>query len=246
MHLLAKYRYLTVFFITVILFVLAFVLSDSLSDRKISELREIQEKISLDILSTETRYALLGASSCDHVIANSTFEQGLNEELNDLARRVKFMENELGITNENVLQIKKQYNLLQIKDYLLRKELHDRCGDEIVSVLYFHDLECKECRRQSIVLDELAVLYPEIRIYWLDKDLRTPAMDTLVSMFDVKETPALIVNDEVYEGFQSLSEVESAFPELKKLREEKEKALLKDQATTEDDDAENKTEPDAN
>ena len=101
-----KNPYIIVFAITVFLFILAFLISDKFSNSKINQIKEIQSKISLDILSIETRYALLGNSSCKHVISNKTFEKGLNEELNNLARRVKFMENELGSKNTNVLQIK--------------------------------------------------------------------------------------------------------------------------------------------
>jgi hypothetical protein len=207
-----KNPYIIVFAITVFLFILAFLISDKFSNSKINQIKEIQSKISLDILSIETRYALLGNSSCKHVISNKTFEKGLNEELNNLARRVKFMENELGSKNTNVLQIKQQYNLLQIKDYLLRQDLNERCGEEIVSVLYFHELDCRDCRTQSSVLDELVERYPEVRIYWLDRDLRTPAMETLVSMFSVDEVPAIIVNDKLTGGLIDLETLEGMLP----------------------------------
>jgi hypothetical protein len=208
-----KNRYITVFVITIVLFFIAFLLSDKLSNTKINKLKQIQDKISLDILSIETRYSLLENSSCEHVIANQTFEQGLNEELNNLARRVKFMESELGSRNVNVLQIKQQYNLIQIKDYLLRQDLNGRCGEEIVSILYFHESDCRDCQNQSIVLDEVAARYPEVRIYWLDRDLETPAMETLVSMFGVDSAPAVIVNGELTEGLLTVTAIEEKLPE---------------------------------
>jgi glutaredoxin len=207
-----KKPYIIVFLITVALFALAFLLSDKLSNTKINQLREIQDKISLDILSIETRYALLGTSSCQHVISNETFEKGLNEELNNLAKRVKFMESELGSENGNVLRIKQQYNLLQIKDYLLRQDLNTRCGEEIISILYFHESDCRDCQTQSAVLDELADRYPEVRIYWLDRDLQTPAMETLVSMFEVENSPSIILNGELVEGLQSIADFEDELP----------------------------------
>jgi len=209
---LDKNRYIIVFVITLILFAFAFLLSDKFSNTKIDKLKEIQEKISLDILSIETRYSLLGSSSCQHVIENQNFEQGLNEELSNLAKRVKFMESELGPKNTHVIQIKQQYNLLQIKDYILRQELNTRCGGEVLSILYFHAVDCEACKNQSIVLDELSVRYPEVRIYWLDRDLKTPAMETLVSMFGVTQSPAILVDDVLVKGFQSVDMLEKQLP----------------------------------
>jgi len=208
------YHYAIVFFVTLGLFILAFFLSDKASNARISQIQEIQDKISLDILSIETRYALLGNSSCDHVVSNENFERELNEELNNLARRVKFMESDLGPENLNLLAIKQQYNLLQIKDYLLRQELNERCGEEVVSLLYFHEQLCRDCRRQTVVLDEIGARYPEIRIYWLDRDLQTPAMQTLISIFDIPESPSIMVNDTVHTGLFSLTDVEKMLPNM--------------------------------
>jgi glutaredoxin len=206
------YHYAIVFLVTLGLFVLAFFLSDRVSNARISQIQEIQNKISLDILSIETRYALLGNSSCDHVVSNENFERELNEELNNLARRVKFMESDLGSRNPNLFAIKQQYNLLQIKDYLLRQELNERCGEEIVSLLYFHEQSCRDCRRQTVVLDEIGIRYPEVRIYWLDRDLDTPAMQTLVSIFGVSKSPAVMIGGVVHTGLFSLAEIEEMLP----------------------------------
>lgn len=226
----SKKPYIIVFFITLALFAIAFLLSDKLSNTKINQLKEIQDKISLDILSIETRYALLGNSSCQHVIANENFETGLNEELNNLARRVKFLESELGANSSKVRDIKQQYNLLQIKDYLLRQDLNQRCGEEIVSILYFHESDCKDCQTQSAVLDVLAERYPSVRIYWLDRDLDTPAMDTLVSIFGVEHAPSVIVGENLIEGLVSLDKIEALLP--KDLRDAYLQSLDKDSATS--------------
>lgn len=214
-------KYVVTFIIVSILFLSAFYLSSQLADRKIDEVRAIQDKIALDILSTETRFSLLGSSSCQHVKYSDEFETGLNIELGETARRVKFMENELGYDNPQVLQIRDQYALLQIKDYILRKQLSERCGDNIETILYFYGPECTGCKEQSIVLDEIAKRYPEIRIYWFDKNSKTPAMTTLISMFSVKDIPAVVVKEKYLSGLQSLEDIEKLLPEyVKKLKED--------------------------
>lgn len=217
-------RYLIVFIITLSVFMIAFWLSAVFSNNKISQLREIQEQIAIDILSTETRYALLEKTSCDHSVSNLEEEQGLSRELNDLARRLKFMESQLGSTDEDVLFIKKYYSLLQVKDYLLMEELSDRCGEELFTILYFHEGDCDDCQKQSLVLDELVEEYPETRVYWFDKDINTPAVQTMLSIFNIKQGPTLVIDGQTYEGFLTFEEIKQvapeAFPEPEVVEEE--------------------------
>lgn len=201
-------RYIITFFIVLFLFIIAFYLSSKLANRKIDEVRAIQDKISTDILSTETRFNLLSSSSCENIKLNDDFETGLNIELSEMARRVKFMENQLGYDDVEVTIIRDQYALLQIKDYLLKKQLSERCKENIETILYFYGPDCSDCKKQSIVLDEINVKYPQIRIYWFDIDSKTPAMKTLLSIFSVKDIPAVVVRDKYYSGFQSLENIE--------------------------------------
>ena len=106
-----------------------------------------------------------------------------------------------------------QYILLQIKDYILHKQLAERCSDTITTILYFHDLDCAECKEQSIVLDEIHKRYPMIRIYWFDISGDNPALDTLLSMFQIQKTPSLVIGDKKYESFYSLDALEALIPD---------------------------------
>lgn len=214
-------RYIISFVITVVFFAIAFYLSGQLAQKKIDQVRVIQDKISTDILSTETRFILLGSSSCEHITSSEEFETGLTDELSEMARRVKFMENQLGADDERVILIKNQYSLFQIKDYLLHRQLTERCGETIPTILYFHSLDCENCREQSIVLDEIHNKYPSVRIYWLETDGITPALKTLISMFDIKKTPTIVVGDKTYEDFQSIDILSKIFDDLEKARQKK-------------------------
>jgi len=206
-------RYLVVFLITAVVFVLAFWMSSIFSNNKITQLRKIQEQIAIDILSTETRYSLLEKTSCVHSVSSLEVEQGLSRELNDLARRLKFMESQLGAEDEDVLFIKKYYSLLQVKDYLLMEELGKRCGESLFTILYFHQGDCDDCQKQSLVLDELVSQYPETRVYWFDKDVNTPAVQTMLSIFGIKQGPTMVINDKTYQGFFTFEEIRQIAPE---------------------------------
>lgn len=214
-------RYIYTFIITLIIFTFSLWLSNRFNDQKIDQLRDIGSQISLDILSAETRFSLLQKTSCEHIIDQSSSTIGFNTELQDLASRIKFMENQLGYLNPDVIALKKNYALLQIKDYLLNKEYHDRCKQNVVSILYFHDANCKECSNQSIILDKIISDYPEIRVYYFDLTTNTPALATLASVFKVMNTPSLVINDKIYAGFQDLAKVESYIPEIKQWKRDR-------------------------
>lgn len=215
-------RYIKVFIITGIIFSFTFWLSNELSSSKVREVRDLEDQIALNILSTETRYSLLANSSCEHIGTDNNEAIGLNSELNDMVHRVKFMASQLGADNEKVISLKKYYTLLQIKDYLLTKELYNRCGTHIVSILYLYQDGCAECVKQSIILDDLAKTYPEIRVYWIDKDLQTPALDTLISILGIKKTPSIVIRNKVYDSLQTTSDIESHIPQIAKWKKEAE------------------------
>ncbi|MEN9604412.1 MAG: hypothetical protein RJB39_97 [Candidatus Parcubacteria bacterium] len=217
-------RYIYTFIITLIIFTFSLWLSNRFNDEKINTLRDIGSQISLDILSAETRFSLLQKTSCEHIIDQASSTIGFNTELQDLAARIKFMENQLGYQNPDVVALKKNYTLLQIKDYLLNKEYHDRCKQDVVSILYFHGLDCKACSDQSIILDKIISDYPEIRVYYFDINTNTPALATLSSVFKVTSTPSLVINDKIHPGFQSVAKVESYIPEIKQWKKDKIKA----------------------
>lgn len=225
-------RYIYTFIITLIIFFFSLWLSNTFSNKKIESLRDLESQISLNILSVETRFSLLQKTSCEHIVSNKDSDAGFNKDLNDLALKVKSLENQLGYFNQDVLSLKKYYSLLQIKDYLLMKEYHDRCKQNTVSILYFHDVDCVECSKQSIILDKIVEEYPEIRVYYFDKTTNTPALDTLSSIFKVQTSPALVINDKMYLGYQDLAKVESYIPEIKVWKKEKEKLASSTTATT--------------
>ncbi len=227
-------RYIFVFIITLAIFVFAIWLSENISNRKIQQLNSIQESIAINILSSETQFALLSELSCKDVSAST-----LSGELNTLSEKIDFSEKNLGNEAE-IIQLKKYYSLLEIKDYLLMQKITERCDQKLFSILYFYTTatNCSECVKQSFVLTSLREKYPELRVYSFDYNLDLSALDALVAIFKIEDTklPALIIGDTKTTGFRSIEEIEEMLPELVKIREEREAAALEaetaDSATT--------------
>ena len=106
-HSWKKYAY--TFFITAAIFATAILASNYFSQKKINEIKNIESRISVDILASETQFSLLSELSCKD-IGNSF----LSQELAILGDKLAYTEQNRGSDNEEVLNLKKYYSLLQI------------------------------------------------------------------------------------------------------------------------------------
>ncbi|TSC69999.1 MAG: Uncharacterized protein CEO12_622 [Parcubacteria group bacterium Gr01-1014_46] len=211
-------KYVFSFVITALIFATAIYLSNYFGQKKIDEIRNIQDKISIDILSSETQFSLLEQSSCKDIGTGS-----LSTELSSLEAKLTYTENQRGTEDPEVQTLKRYYSLLEIKDYLLMNKISEKCKKTPLSIIYFYSNNdnCEDCEREGFVLTRLRETYPELRVYSFDYDMDLSAVKTLISINKVKnELPAIVIKGEVYYGFQSIEELEKAVPELIKLKVE--------------------------
>jgi regulator of replication initiation timing len=213
-----KYRYLIAFAITSALFGTAFYISSQINDARIENVAAMQENMAIDILSLETQFDLLQERSCTDIRENSV----LSTELSKIQSRLGYTEAQLGSDDARVLQLKRQYSLLQIKDYLLMKRVSQKCGLRPIFLLYFYsnkDKACSECEKQGYVLTALSEKYPELRVYSFDANLDLSALQTLanLSTIDRATLPALVIQNTAYSGYKTVEEIEKLFPALEKL-----------------------------
>ena len=151
----------------------------------------------------------------------------LSDELNNLASRLSVAEDNLGTGNPQVQLLKKQYSLLEIKDYLLMQQVSQKCKNfKPVYILYFYSNtgNCTDCARLAEVLTYLRTTYPGLRVYSFDYNLDLPALKTLISLRKIHidlpggALPAMVINNRapVY-GFKNLQDLQKLVPELKTL-----------------------------
>lgn len=212
-------KYILAFVITAAIFGTAFYIAARLDAQRVADIRATQDAISTDLLSSETQFELLGNLDCSTISQNPV----LSEELNDLASKLSVAEQNLGTNNAEVVQLKKQYSLFEIKDYLLMREISGKCGNfKPVYILYFYSNagDCQDCSRAGDVLTYLRETYPGLRVYSFDYNLDLSALRTLESLRGVKSgsLPAFVINNRAPAyGFKSLSDMEKLIPELKNL-----------------------------
>jgi len=74
-----------------------------------------------------------------------------------------------------------------------------------------------------LVLTALRDKYPELRVYSFDFSTDLSAVRSMLDIFKIEDTklPALVIDDNVLTGFQSVEELESRIKESFKLQETK-------------------------
>lgn len=205
-------KYLLVLLLTGLVFSLGFWLSYDLNRLKLSQVESLRQDLQLDVLSAEIQFSLLSANVCQHIDSSA-----LTEELYFIGQRLDYTEGALGSDNPEVIRLKKQYSLLEIKQWQLTKEAQEKCGAQLIPVLYFYSSQknCPSCGQQGYVLTYLRDKYPFLRIYSFDYNLDLSALQTLKSLYSLeKELPIVIVGDQPYYGFRNREEIEKILPEV--------------------------------
>jgi hypothetical protein len=183
-----------------------------LDRQRLAELTAIQSQLATDTLSIETQFSLLENAPCEDLAAGTQ----LSQEVSALGDRLAGAEERLGNTNKQVIDLKRQYTLLQIRDYLLTQQLAKTCKITPPVALYFYSNvpgSCTDCERASYALSYLRQTYPTLHVYSFDYDLELGALKTLIAVQKVQpEFPAFVINGSRSYGFSTLEEFESRFP----------------------------------
>jgi hypothetical protein len=203
--------YIFTLIVTLVIFVLAFLISIHFTQIKTENLRMTEDKIAVDILALETQYQLLSDSSC------KTFDpSGLREQLDTLSSKLEFIEGQVGTSDPGLIRLRNYYSLLEIRHYLLSKRMSEECNTNKIFILYFYATkDCPQCQIQHYFIRAMRDRYREVEAYTFDYHLDLPAVRTLITLHDIPpEPPILDINGKVYNGFKSLEEIEAVVKPL--------------------------------
>lgn len=209
--------YAVALLITALIFATALYASNYFSNLRVADVRATQDNISTDILSLQTQFDLLSEHSCGNIAENTI----LPSELSSLGNQLSYMESQGAGTADEVTRLKSLYSVLEIKDYLLMQQIAAKCGLKPVFILYFYSNtgNCPDCEKQGYVLTSLSEQYPQLRVYSFDYNLQVGALQTLISIDDVRgQLPALVVSGKVHYGFQSVQDIQKILPQLATLQ----------------------------
>jgi thiol-disulfide isomerase/thioredoxin len=203
-------RYVMAFILSAMIFLSGFLVSNFLTSKKLESLNTIESNISLNILSLETQFEILKEAPCE--TENNTL---LTKEISDLADKLSILENN-GENIDRIIDAKKRYSLLLVKDYLLSQRLSSECGVKPTFVIYFYKNaeDCPDCVKTGAALSALRAEYERMRVYAFDYNLDLPIIKTLASVYNVQPNlPAVVINKKTYYGLVNKESIDALLPQ---------------------------------
>ena len=162
-----------------------------------SNLKDMQlEQTFIETLSDEQRCIFSSIS------LNDLFSQ-LSYYWSKLPYRIEEYEkyNEL---SEEYKTLKKQYAHVSIRTWILARSQYKKCNINLIHGLYFYSADCEECVKQGEQIDILGRNIKqqgaEIIMFPIDFYLKEPIVENLKKYYNIKSTPAIVINDKVLQG----------------------------------------------
>lgn len=126
-----------------------------------------------------------------------------DSETYDLGQKIGYMEDRGQVEP----QVKANYMMLELRDYLLLQRINKRCNMTSDVVLYFlSSADCASCRQQG---DEItrARQGTSVRVYSFDAAINSTAISALQLSYNVTMYPTLIINGKKFSGLMAAKDI---------------------------------------
>ncbi len=202
--------YLNAAVLTIILYVLGiftgFFLYKSQMEETSKELETLRVK--LENLQLENMYLTTnqGSLSCKFLsVSLKNLEKKIMEFSKRLPRRLESYE-KYGKVNSEYEKLKRDYMLLSLRTWILASSIKDRCGRDIIPILYFYSKDCDTCVKQGEELDKIRS-DPRVMIFVVDYNLDEPIVKIIEDSYNVTTVPSLIIDEKLVSGFRNATEL---------------------------------------
>lgn len=199
-------RYLAALAITIVIFLLGFLLGGFTSEQKLQRVYDLEHDIRVESLGNELLLTLITSDLCTNI--NFTT---YTSELRSLAQKLTYMESLYGFDAPQVKNLKNYYTLLMIRHWIIMERANAECGFNRPSVLYFYtNYGCEDCEDQGLVLSAVHRDNPVFNTYSFEYELDNPALRFLKERYHISadRLPTLVINGETVYGFQTREAIE--------------------------------------
>ncbi|MBN2421554.1 hypothetical protein JXB27_04715 [Candidatus Woesearchaeota archaeon] len=201
---LHKAKLIAALSLTVLIFLMIIVTNNYFNEMRMNEVKKIYNDIKMDAMNAEAQYEILSENPC----LMMSFDP-ISSELFELGNKLTDMETTLGKTNEQVLDMKKYYSILEARHWLFVKKVSKQCNSSATPILFFYsNLEdCPDCESQGFVLNYVRKTIPNTQIYSFDVNLDSGAVSALKANYNVTEVPSIVIKEQKYTGFRDSDSV---------------------------------------
>lgn len=195
-------RYLSAFAITIVIFLLGFIVSSLVNEARLQKVYDLENDIRVQSLGNELVYKLISTDLCDNINLSS-----YTLELTKLGKKLTYMESVYGYDSPQVKNLKEYYSLLLVRHWIINQQASEECNISKSNVLFFYTNvgDCEDCNSQGMVLTNIHAKYPIFDTYSFEFTEETPTIMFLREKYDLNlyRLPTLVINDKVFYGFQS-------------------------------------------
>lgn len=195
-------KYLLAFILTLLIFGGGIVIGILFENARLSSAEQItlQEKVSLRSLQLQQNYIESGITDCKTL--NTILENNINELGKKVGVIIDYEKKALFNQEEFNLQLQ-DYFLTEIQFYFLTTEINQKCPQNNVKILYFYDEN--EDDTQGDILAYLKKRFgSKLLIFSLNSQFsQEPMIGTLLTYHNITQYPALVIEDEVFQGHRT-------------------------------------------
>jgi len=201
---LKKSRYFFALVLTMLVFALGILIGNALTNSRINFTNSLIEQQRLEYDSLQLQYLYLSEfledENCPAAI--NTLDQSLNRLEIVRAKLESYLEKD---DESDLRAVKRDYTLSELRYWFLSKKAKEICGDDdVVTILYFYSSRnCDTCEHQGAVLTSLKEDFKSnLLIFSVDSLFEEePMIKILEDSFEIEETPALVINNELVRSF---------------------------------------------
>jgi hypothetical protein len=215
-------RFLIVGLFAFLVFALGILLGFFIDAQRLIAAELEQKDQAINFESIQLQYLYLSRledknSSC------SAIQAIISKTLNDLDKERSTLEGYKDKSNINEADfeaVQKSYFINNLRYWMFSKDAKNYCDFKTLNIIYFYsDKECPRCEDQGVVLSYFKNIYKDdLLIFPINVDFRDSVsiIDMLYKTYGVTELPAMVIEEDLYEGISSKEDLEVAFCEHEK------------------------------
>ena len=203
--------YIKALIITLIVFSLGVYIGLEIGKTKMNEIQTGVNDLKSSIEEVELEFLFLDTMGNTEISCNYFNEEAkrLGDIAGKLGKEVEIYENSKKLDESSFSELKKEYTLILIKNWLTIEKIKKSCEGDYVTVLYFYsNTNCNKCEDQGIILSYYKEkLNKKLQVFAIDGDLNLNLVRALKESYNITEYPTLIVDNEVHKGYFDKEEV---------------------------------------
>jgi len=208
---ISKNKFILVFIITAIIFSIGVFVGSKFTSYVILDIEQSQETLKNQISGVDLKNEILRKTDICELSWDSIWKDKV-----ELGNLVEILERRLGKEDPQVILTKTNYQLVQVRTWLLLKDIKERCNTETKIILFFYTNKKNDplgddtqSETQGAVLNAAYNKYgSDVSIFSFDVNINNPAVETLLEIYGVTITPTLVIEGKTYIGLKSLPEIE--------------------------------------